>query len=98
MLMLCTFFNFLFFQFSLFLKQVLDVLRVEDKTFSVSLSMYFGVYWTEGRLKIPPIGTNNTWLPIDLVRNFFFSSITKNLDSKEIFNLMSVEVLLLTIG
>ena len=49
--------------------QVLDVLRVDDKKFSVSLSMYFGVQWTEDRMKLPAEGSNFTvanWLPIDL--------------------------------
>lgn len=43
------------------------MVRVEDKSFSVTVSMYLGVYWTEDRLKIPPFAANNTWLPIDLV-------------------------------
>jgi hypothetical protein len=45
------------------------VLSVNDKKFSVSLSMYFGVHWTEDRLKLPQEGSNFTaanWLPIDL--------------------------------
>ena len=48
---------------------MLDVLRVDDKKFSVSLSMYFGVHWKEHRLVLPPAGSNNSgasWLPIDL--------------------------------
>ena len=48
---------------------MLDVLRVDDKKFSVSLSMYFGVVWKEVRLIMPPPGSNNsgaTWLPLDL--------------------------------
>lgn len=54
--------------FSWILK-VLDVLRVDDKKFSVSLSLYFGVVWKEHRLIMPPEGSNNSgasWLPIDL--------------------------------
>lgn len=49
--------------------QVLDVLRVDDKKFSVSLSLYFGVVWKEHRLIMPPPSSNNSgasWLPIDL--------------------------------
>ena len=49
--------------------QVLDVLRVDDKKFSLSLSLYFGVVWKEHRLHLPPPGSNNSgasWLPIDL--------------------------------
>ena len=45
------------------------MLRVDDKKFSVSLSMYFGVVWKEVRLLMPPPGSNNsgaTWLPLDL--------------------------------
>ena len=68
--------------FSIF--QVLDVLRVDDKKFSLSLSLYFGVVWKEHRLHLPPPGSNNSgasWLPIDLefmsnlwVRIFIFSN------------------------
>ena len=53
----------------MFITQVLDVLRVDDKKFSVSLSMYFGVQWTEDRMKVPAEGSNFSaanWLPIDL--------------------------------
>ena len=49
--------------------QVLDILSVNDKQFSVSLSMYFGVHWREERLKLPPPSHNNSgaeWVPIDL--------------------------------
>ena len=61
---------------------MLDVLRVDDKKFSLSLSLYFGVVWKEYRLQLPPPGSNNSgasWLPIDLdfmrhlwVRNISF--------------------------
>ena len=64
--------------------QVLDVLRVDDKKFSLSLSLYFGVVWKEHRLHLPPPGSNNSgasWLPIDLefmsnlwVRILFFQN------------------------
>merc|ERR1712051_694223 len=64
--------------------EVLDVLRVDDKKFSLSLSLYFGVVWKEHRLHLPPPGSNNSgasWLPIDLefmsnlwVRIFIFSN------------------------
>ena len=63
---------------------MLDVLRVDDKKFSLSLSLYFGVVWKEHRLHLPPPGSNNSgasWLPIDLefmsnlwVRIFIFSN------------------------
>ena len=49
----------------------MDVLEVDDKNFSVKLNMYFGVFWTEERLKLPT-NLNSTkmnevrWLPIDL--------------------------------
>ena len=49
--------------------QVLDVLNVNDKKFSVALSMYFGVHWKEDRLILPGDGHNNSgaeWVPIDL--------------------------------
>ena len=49
--------------------QVLDVLNVNDKKFSVALSMYFGVHWKEDRLILPSEGHNNSgaeWVPIDL--------------------------------
>ena len=59
--------NITFSKQSLSYFKVLDVLRVEDKTFSVSLNMYFGVFWTEGRLKVPATSANTSWLPIDLV-------------------------------
>ncbi len=59
--------NITFDKQSLSYLKVLDVLRVEDKTFSVSLSMYFGVFWTEGRLKVPTTSANTSYFPIDLV-------------------------------
>lgn len=48
---------------------MLDVLRVDDKQFSVSLNMYFGVHWKEQRLILPVAEANASevsWLPIDL--------------------------------
>ena len=33
--------------------EVLDIIRVDDRKFSVELNMYFGVVWTEPRLKLP---------------------------------------------
>ena len=50
-------------------KKVLDVLRVDDKRFSVQINMYFGVLWTEERLKLPKNSNTSapvSWLPIDL--------------------------------
>ena len=50
-------------------KKVLDVLRVDDKRFSVQINMYFGVLWTEERLKLPKTSNSSapvSWLPIDL--------------------------------
>ena len=48
------------------LKKILDVLKVDDKRFSVQINMYFGVFWTEERLKMPKT-TNSSessgWLP-----------------------------------
>ncbi|XP_040573179.1 glycine receptor subunit alpha-4 [Lepeophtheirus salmonis] len=45
--------------------EVLDVLRVDDKKFSVTLNMYFGVRWTENRLtKMTP--GKSSWIPIDM--------------------------------
>ncbi|TRY78448.1 hypothetical protein TCAL_14393 [Tigriopus californicus] len=46
--------------------EIMDVLQVNDKEFSVTLTMYFSVQWEE-----PRITTNNTvgegeWTPIDL--------------------------------
>ena len=49
----------------------MDVLEVDDKNFSVKINMYFGVFWTEERLKLSK-GFNASgissarWLPIDL--------------------------------
>ena len=56
----------------LILLQILDVLRIDDKKFSVQLNMYFGVHWTETRLRMPSRNTSKTyaddtsWLAIDL--------------------------------
>ena len=50
-------------------KKVLDVLTVDDKRFSVQINMYFGVLWTEERLKLPKTSNSSapvSWLPIDL--------------------------------
>ena len=46
--------------------EILDILSVNDKEFSITMSMYFSVQWREGR-----IVTNNTiepgsWYPISL--------------------------------
>ena len=43
---------------------------MDDKKFSVTLNMYFGVYWTEDRLFISTEAKEqvSSWLPID--RNF----------------------------
>jgi hypothetical protein len=46
--------------------QILDVLRVDDKKFSVTLSMYFGVFWTEDRLLLPNASVRAEWVPIDM--------------------------------
>ena len=47
--------------------QILDVLRVDDKKFSVMLNMYFGVYWTEERMEITENAPDKVnWLPIDM--------------------------------
>ena len=46
--------------------EILDILSVNDKEFSISMSMYFSVMWQESR-----IWTNNTveagmWYPVSL--------------------------------
>ena len=44
--------------------EVLDVIRIDDRKFSVELNMYFGVVWTEPRLKPPkPTFKNGTARP-----------------------------------
>ena len=73
--------------------QVLDVLRVDDKKFSVQLNMYFGVLWTEQRLKLPKTSNASqsqgaAWLPIDL--NFMSHLWVPNIF---IYNLVSFEAL-----
>ena len=40
--------------------EVLDVIRIDDRKFSVELNMYFGVVWTEPRLKPPKPFKNGT--------------------------------------
>ena len=47
------------------------MLEVDDKNFSVKINVYFGVFWTEDRLKLPGDLNSTTeharmWLPIDL--------------------------------
>ena len=49
--------------------QVLDVLRVDDKQFSVAIDMYFGVHWTERRLKLPTFQNGSTQVR-SLTNNF----------------------------
>ena len=43
--------------------EVLDLIRVDDIQFSVELNMYFGVVWTEPRLKLPKPWPNGTARP-----------------------------------
>ena len=43
--------------------EVLDIIRVDDRKFSVELNMYFGVVWTEPRLKLPKPFKNGTNRP-----------------------------------
>jgi len=72
--------------------EVLDVLRVDDKQFSVAIDMYFGVHWTERRLKLPTFQNGSTqhanWLPIDL--NFMNHLWVPNVF---VYNLASFEAL-----
>ena len=71
---------------------MLDVLRVDDKKFSVQLNMYFGVFWTEQRLKLPKYQNGSmqdaNWLPIDL--NFMQHLWVPNVF---VYNLASFEAL-----
>ena len=72
-------------------KQVLDVLRVDDKKFSVQINMYFGVLWTEDRLKLPKADNSSapvSWLPIDL--NFMNHLWVPNVF---VYNLVAFETL-----
>ena len=72
-------------------KQVLDVLRVDDKKFSVQINMYFGVLWTEDRLKLPKASNSSdpvSWLPIDL--NFMNHLWVPNVF---VYNLVAFETL-----
>ena len=43
--------------------EVLDIIRVDDRKFSVELNMYFGVVWTEPRLHLPKPFRNGTNRP-----------------------------------
>ena len=43
--------------------EVLDIISVDDKQYSVELNMYFGVVWTEPRLKLPKPWNNGTARP-----------------------------------
>ena len=43
--------------------EVLDIIRVDDRKFSVELNMYFGVVWKEPRLKLPRPWKNGTARP-----------------------------------
>ena len=54
--------------FVILIKKVLDVLGVDDKMFAVKLNMYFGIQWTEERLKLPKRYNKSAslrWIPID---------------------------------
>ena len=42
------------------------MLRVDDKKFSVTISMYFGVMWTDDRLEERWEGFEPDWLPINM--------------------------------
>lgn len=68
--------------------EVLDVLKVDDKKFSVTLSMYFGVYWTEDRLEVRRPGFDPQWLPInmDFMRNLWIPNVF-------VYNLVSFDAL-----
>ena len=82
--------------------KILDVLKVDDKRFSVQLNMYFGVFWTEERLKLPkttnftaPVDVNSNllpmtsrWIPIDV--NFMTHLWVPNVF---VYNLVAFEIL-----
>jgi len=46
--------------------EVLDLLKVDDKKFSVSINMYFGIKWNETRLDIRNRISNESFLPLDI--------------------------------
>lgn len=46
--------------------KILDVLRIDDKKFSVTVNMYFSVVWNEERLVIKGDAPVADWLPIDM--------------------------------
>ena len=45
--------------------EVLDILKVDDKKFSVTVNMYFGVRWNESRIK-GEAGNNGCFESTDL--------------------------------
>ena len=79
--------------------EILDILSVNDKEFSITMSMYFSVMWQESR-----IVTNNTiepgfWYPVSLeflndlwipnvfiynLKSFSNNQVLKRLSGKEI--------------
>ena len=74
-----------------FIKKILDVLKVDDKRFSVQINMYFGVFWTEERLKMPKttnLSESSGWLPIDV--NFMTHLWVPNVF---VYNLVAFEIL-----
>ena len=76
--------------------KILDVLKVDDKRFSVQINMYFGVFWTEERLKLPKTTNssawfrrrNQGWFPIDV--NFMTHLWVPNVF---VYNLVAFEIL-----
>ncbi len=45
---------------------IMDVLTVNDKEFSVTLTMYFSVKWEEPRLVTNVTMSEGEWIPVDL--------------------------------
>ena len=45
---------------------IMDIMEVNDKAFSVTLSMYFSVRWDEPRFETNLTVTDDQWTPIDL--------------------------------
>ena len=83
--------------------EILDILSVNDKEFSITMSMYFTVMWQENRIITNNTIDPGTWYPVSLeflqdvwipnvfiynLKSFKNISVLKRLAGKEFFSIL----------